>query len=187
MRRLVPAMLASLAALLVAGCATRGESVPPSTPAPPQQADTAWVEPAPAEGNGLVFEVRRFSVTANGWRAEVAIRNASSVGWSLGREGAAARTFGVMLFATGDLDELDRRNRDGELPGLRRARTIEPALPAVLEPGGSWAGTIAAPGALAAGRWVRVVLGSLTAIGDPPEDLRPQVVWITDHAYRLRG
>ena len=43
-----------------------------------------------------------------------------------------------------------------------------------------------ASGALVAGSWVRVVFGPLVAAGNPPPDLDEQIVWITDHSYRLR-
>ena len=34
---------------------------------------------------------------------------------------------------------------------------------------------------------MRVVFGTLVAVGKPPEELDEIVVWITDHAYHLRG
>ena len=45
---------------------------------------------------------------------------------------------------------------------------------------------MSANGALVADSWVRVVFGTLIAAGKPPEGLEEVVVWITDHAYRLR-
>ena len=67
--------------------------------------------------------------------------------------------FGVLLFPNDDLDELERRNRDGTLPAIRHATTYAPALPLVLRPGKTWRGTISAPGALAGGLWVRLSFG----------------------------
>ena len=98
---------------------------------------------------------------------------------------AVGQSFGIMLFATGDLDEVEQRGADGDLPGLRPARTFDPALPAKLRPGASWRGTVGADGALAAGRYVRVVFGPLVAEGDAPEGMPAQFFWITDHAHRL--
>ena len=86
-----------------------------------------------------------------------------------------------------DLAEVERRSRDGDLPGLREAQQYEPRLPSRLAPGASWRGTIAARGSLAAGLYVRLVLGPFVADGDPPEGLQPGFSWITDHAYRLRA
>jgi hypothetical protein len=177
------AVFPALAALVAAGCAARSEPVPAAVPAPPQQVELGWVERTPPDAPGLVFEVRRFAVTADGWRADVGIRNTSGVPWRLAATGT--RMFGLMLFATGGLDELERRNGDGDLPGLRSAREIVPALPPVLEPGTHWSGTISAPGRLAAGRWMRLVFGTL-GNDDPPPGLPTRLVWITDRALVLR-
>jgi hypothetical protein len=92
-----------------------------------------------------------------------------------------------MLFPNDDLDELEQRSKDGSMPGLRGATGYRPQLPLVLESGKQWAGKISAPGALAAGRWLRVSFGTLTALGDPPEELPAQLSWITDHAHQLEG
>src|SRR3970282_2617861 len=98
------------------------------------------------------------------WRARVAFANETDVAWAIGDPRAAAGVpFGVMLFASGDLDELERRNRDRSLPGIRNARTVSPAPPAALAPGARWEGTISAPGALAAESWVRLSFGPLAA------------------------
>jgi hypothetical protein len=35
------------------------------------------------------------------------------------------------------------------------------------------------------GSFVRVSFGTLVALGDPPPEMQPNVVWITDRAYRL--
>jgi hypothetical protein len=91
-----------------------------------------------------------------------------------------------MLFSTGAADELSQRLRQRTLPTMRPAVRYTPSLPEVLEPGRSWEGTISAPGSLVAGSWVRVVFGTLLAIGPPPEGLDETVVWITDHALPLR-
>ena len=70
--------------------------------------------------------------------------------------------------------------------GQRNVVVEEVPDPAILEPGASWEGTMSAEGALVAGSWVRVVFGTLVAAGNPPEELPERIVWITDHAYRLR-
>ncbi len=186
MRRPSPVGLAVLlAALATAGCARETSGPPPATPAGPQAAKLDWVEPTPVDAPALVFEVRSFAITEDGWRAAVAIRNESEIEWGVLAEGLPA-SFGVMLFATGELGELERRNAERDLPGLRPAHTFEPALPGRLAPGESWEGTMEAPGSLAAQRWLRVVFGPLVADGDPPEGLPGHLVWITDNTYRLR-
>lgn len=188
MLRHVAVLVALGAVLFAAGCSSGGSTpvIPP--PAPPQAAELAWVERSPETGPALVFRVRRFAVTDTGWTSDVEIDNRTDIAWSLGENPVAVeQSFGIMLFATGEMGELEQRNQNAELPGLRAARHFAPALPARLRPGASWRGTISAPGSLASGRWVRVVFGPLTAIGEPPGDMPSQFVWITDHAYRLRA
>jgi hypothetical protein len=92
-----------------------------------------------------------------------------------------------MLFPSDELDEVESRSRQGDLPGLREADDYDPALTPRLAPGGSWRGTIAARGALAAGLYVRIVLGPFVAVGDAPDGMQSSFSWITDHTYRLKG
>lgn len=184
MRRLL-----SLLPLLVvaAACGDTATPVVPAVRAPAQQAVLGWSERYPAEQTALVFGVQTFTVTEHGWRARVSVANRSAVGWEVGDpHNAIERLFGVLLFPNDDLEELARRNREGSLPAVRRAIAFEPKLPAVLEPGATWSGTISAPGALAGGLWVRISFGTFTSVGDPPEGAQQQVVWFTDHAYQLR-
>lgn len=183
------AFLCALFAAVASGCAPEPTASPPSTAAAalPQEVTLDWVERTSATPPRLVFEVERIEVTVDGWQAVVAIANETEVSWTIGDPRAPSNVpFGVMLFATGDLDELERRNRDGTLPGVRNARTVSPAPPAELMPGARWEGTVSAPGALAAESWVRVTFGPLTARGELPEDLPQQLLWISDNAHRLR-
>jgi hypothetical protein len=178
-------LIVSLLGLAVAGCGS-SHPVPTAVKAPPQTARLAWEEPYPANAAALVFGVSSFTVTRDGWTANVSVENRSQVGWEVGDpRRAAERTFGVLLFPNDDLGELDRRNRNGDLPALRPATIYRPALPPVLQPGKTWKGTIAAPGALAGGLWVRLSFGTFASVGKPPEGAQPQVVWFTDHAHRL--
>ena len=107
------------------------------------------------------------------------------------REGGAAEDvtsqFGVMLFPSGSIDEVEERSQDGQLPGLRAARRFDPPLPARLAPGESWRGTIGARGPLAGSLYLRLVYGPFVAVGDPPEGMQPGFSWITDHAHRLKS
>ena len=183
-----PALLVGVIALLLAGCAGTSEPFVPAAKAPPQEAALDWVERYPPRRPALIFGVRSFAVTRTGWKADITVGNRSSVSWELGAAGfSLERAFGVMLFATGDLEELDRRNRDGTLPAIRRATAYTPSLPPALEPGTTWSGTISAPGPLAAGLWVRLSFGTFTSMGEPPAGTEPQVLWFTDHAVQLRG
>jgi hypothetical protein len=182
-------LLCSLAvlAVLAAGCASSNGTFTMPRPAPPQRALLDWNEPTSATSPRLVFTVRSVEVTSSGWRVGVGIRNESGVSWAMSESGSPGSLFGVMLFATGEMQELEQRNQDGDLPGIREARTLSPMPPATLEPGASWQGTISAPGALAAGRWVRVVFGPLVADGETPEGLPSPLLWISDNAHQLHG
>jgi hypothetical protein len=157
-----------------------------SVAAGPQLAELDWQETYGAEGEQIIFTVDELEVTKTGWRAQVGIENASSVGWELAPNATPDGTFGLQLFETGDPGELEDRNREGTLPAVRAATRYEPELPRVLEPGASWHGTIAARGSLVAGAFARVVFGTLVAVGKPPKDMSAQLIWITDESYELK-
>jgi hypothetical protein len=181
------ALLVAVAAV-AAGCSTRGPSdeVLPTVKAPPQTAELDWVERYPADQPALVFGVQSFTVTEDGWRAEISVQNRSDVSWEVANPRSAADLqFGVMLFPNNDLQELERRNQQHDLPAVRPATAFSPALPTVLRPGTTWRGTMSAPGALAGGLWLRVSFGPFVSEGDPPPGAASPVVWFTDHAYHL--
>lgn len=182
------ALLAIPAVLAVAGCGAEPEPIPPATPAPAQEAELAWEEPFPEAAPRLVFRVETFAVTEDGWEAEIAIANETDIAWRIGdQDQVAGRQFGVMLFATSGLDEVEERNRAGTLPAIRRATEYDPPPPSKLAAGETWSGRISAPGALAAGRVVRITFGLLVPDGSPPAGVPEQVLWITDASYELKG
>jgi hypothetical protein len=174
-----------LAALLLAGCGRVDEKpFVPARPAEPQHAELGWKENHPdAVGSRLVFEVDALEVTAQGWSAAVSVGNRTPYDIRVDTS-PTDYAFGLMLFATGDLKEVEAANREGRLPAERRATRVEPKPPAVLRPGGTWSGTLSAPGSLPDGSWVRVVFGTFRGLGDAPTEFQ-RVVWFTDHAYRL--
>jgi hypothetical protein len=188
-RSLATLLLGAAGVAAAAGCSAGGTgeaSVPSVVRAPPQTARLEWREPYPAEQPALVFGVSSFAVTRDGWTADISVENRSQVGWEVGdTRYAADRAFGVLLFPNDDLDELERRNRTGDLPAIRQAATYSPALPVVLRPGQTWRGTISARGALAGGLWARISFGPFVSSGKPPAGVVSPVVWFTDHAYHL--
>ena len=183
------ALGATLAGLLLATNAKRlqGDNAAeaPSVAAGPQKETLRWRETYGPAGEQLVFTVRTVEVTETGWRARIGVENRSDVAWELVPGATPDGTFGLALFETGTPDELEDRNRSGTLPAVRAATTYDPELTKVLEPGASWKGEISARGALVAGSWVRVVFGTLIAVGKPPPQVGDVVVWITDHTYEL--
>lgn len=181
-------LLIALLALGVTGCASNPVTVPATIKAPRQTARLDWKERYPSTNPALVFGVSEFTVTRDGWRADVSVENTSDVTWFVGDpDSPDYREFGVLLFPNDDLEDLERRSRDGDVPGLRAAATSTPALPESIKPGETWRGTIAAPGALAGGLWVRIAFGPFSADGKPPEGAQTPVVWYTDHAYQLEA
>ena len=180
-------LLVLVAAAGAAGCAAGDPvAVPATVRAPPQTARLGWEEPYPAEKPALVFGVESFTVTRTGWTARISVENRSKGGWEVGDSRYAAElAFGVLLFPNDDLDELERRNRNRDLPAIRPATMYSPALPRVLRPGATWRGTISAPGALAGGLWARLSFGPFVSVGKPPAGADTLVVWFTDHAYHL--
>jgi hypothetical protein len=182
------ALLALALALLVAGCGETPVRDPRPAPraAEPQRAELGWNEAYPPGGSEqLRFQVESLEVTDAGWSARIAVTNETSVPFEA-RPRELERRYGVMLFATGDLAELEEASREGALPKTRPATRIEPEPPAVIAPGATWRALLSAPGALAAGSHVRIVFGPFRAEGEPPEGLEPTVTWITDSSYRLR-
>ena len=157
-----------------------------SVAAGPQTAELGWRETYGTGAERLVFTVDRLDVTETGWNARVGVQNDSSVGWELAPGATPDGSFGLQLFETGDIEELEERNRDQTLPAVRAATRYAPALPTILEPGSAWKGQISARGALVAGSWARVVFGTLVAVGKPPAEFDETVIWITDHAYELK-
>ncbi len=189
--RMATGVLVVLAAALLAGCSGSDAGSPAATApvkaARPQRAELDWVERYPEKGPGLVFRVSSFAVTKGGWEAEIAFDNASGAHWELPEaQEAYKRVFGVMLFATDGLEELERLNKDGQLPTVRRADRFAPPLVTFLPAGESWKGRISARGALPAGTFVRIVFGPFIAVADPPKGMDERVIWITDEALELR-
>jgi hypothetical protein len=170
--------------LVAAGCGQEVVDRPRPEPraAGPQRVELGWRETYPTRTRDrLVFEVQSFEVTAGGWSAVVAVTNSTSIDFE-----TSPRRFGLMLFATGALSELEDANRRGTLPPPRPAEEIEPPPPAVLGPGRTWRGRLSASGSLPAGAYVRVRFARLTATAEPPEEMERVVLWITDRSYRLR-
>jgi hypothetical protein len=157
-----------------------------SVAAGPQTADLGWRETYGPPAEQLVFTVDSLEVTETGWRVRIEVENSSSVAWELDPGATPNGTFGLQLYETGDSDELEERNKAQTLPAVRPATLYEPELPTILEPDASWKGEMSANGALVADSWVRVVFGTLIAVGKPPDELDDVVVWITDDTHRLR-
>jgi hypothetical protein len=156
--------------------------------ASPQRETLGWRETFGPAGEELVFSVETIEILPGGWRARVGIENDTSISYEVtGPNSSLDRTFGLMLFSSGGLAELEEKNESGTLPATRQAIRFQPELPTILQSGESWTGTISAPGALVADSWVRVVFGALVSVGMPPDELAEHVVWITDGAYHLRA
>lgn len=156
--------------------------------ASPQRVTLGWRETFGPTDAQLVFSVEALEVLPGGWRARVGLENETSISYEVVEPTSTLnRTFGLMLFSSGEHAQLDEQNESGRLPPVRPAIRFQPRLPRLLEPGASWTGTISAPGALVANSWVRVVFAALVSVGTPPEELAESVIWITDQAYRLRA
>lgn len=189
---------------VLAGCGAVTPSLPPAHAASPQRVNLDWVESIGDRSERLVFTVRSFEVTHDGWRAEISVANETDVPFAIGNADLpGSLAFGLMLFSTGAHSELETRNANNSLPTIRPAGTFAPALPPMLQPHKTWAGTIAARGPLAAGTWARMVFGALfpgqrieggrllPSKPTVPDSLRKahvgsDLIWITDHAYELK-
>jgi len=184
------ALGATLAGFTIASSAERlrsdGDTTTPSVAAGPQKEQLDWREVYGKPGEQLVFTVDTIEVTDTGWKAAIGIENDTSAAWELSPGALPDGAFGLALFETDDVNELEDRNRGGTLPAVRAATSYDPELAHELEPGGSWEGVISARGALVAGSFARVVFGTLIAVGKPPEGYAQTFVWITDSAYELQ-
>ena len=131
--------LVVLAALGAAGCASEAVTVPATIKAPPQTAQLDWRERYPSTNPALVFGVSRFTVTRDGWKADISVENTSRVAWVVGDPRFPAyREFGVLLFPNDDLKDLERRSRDGDVPGSAPRRATRRPCPSRIEPGETW-------------------------------------------------
>jgi hypothetical protein len=146
----------------------------------PQKAALGWREVAGEGGEQLVFSVAALEVLSDGWKVKLSIENRTTTSYKVST--SVGQPFGLMVFSSGDYEELIEQNESGTLPTVRPATTYDPQLPLALEPGDSWTGTISAPGALVANGRVRVVFGALISVVPPGE----VISWISDHTYRLR-
>ena len=126
-----------LAVLLLTGCgaAPKTEPIPPARAAEPQHVELGWRESYPSTGERLRFAVDALDVRPEGWSVEIARheRDAART-FELGVN-QAQLSFGLMLFATGDLAELEEANREGRLPPVRLADDDEAAAAGRARPG----------------------------------------------------
>jgi hypothetical protein len=179
-----PLFLAA-AVILLAGCGgAELEPVEMVRAAEPQRAELGWRESYPSSGQRLVFAVDTLEITAKGWSVKIAVTNSTAIPFELGAI-PEPLAFGLMLFATDDLDELKDAAESGRLPAPRLAARFDPSPPDVLAPKQTWRATISSRGSLADGAFVRVSFGPLRARGEPPDGMEPTVLWITDRSYRL--
>jgi hypothetical protein len=151
-----------------------------SAAAPPQSAVLGWKETYGTPREHLVFAVEALRIRKSGWAVELSLENRTKEAYEI--SSTLEHPFGLMIFATGDLNEVVRMSEENTLPAVRPATRYEPRLPAELAPGDAWVGKISAPGSLVANAYLRVVFGALIP-EDDPDDL---VSWISDHAYRLK-
>ncbi len=99
----------------------------PTAAASPQSKNLDWHETHGPPGEKLVFGVDRLQVLADGWRARLALTNDTSISYAVGDPRATLdREFGLMLFETGEIEELERRNGNNTLPATRPAVLYQP-------------------------------------------------------------
>ncbi len=134
------ALGAALAGFALATNARRAQDEPSAPPthaaAGPQKAELGWQEHFGPEGDELVFSVDSLEVLPEGWRARIALENKTSVPYEVGGPSSmAGPSFGLMLFESDQVAELEQENENGTLPASRTATHFEPSPPRLLEPG----------------------------------------------------
>jgi hypothetical protein len=111
--------------------------------APATAARVGWNEAAKAKGaTVMVYKVDTLTFDSMGWRAHVTVRNVSHVPIGMRRD------FGVALYADAKTQTIS------EGLGFTGATSYSSKLPASLEPGASWTGTIGGSGRLSPDRTI---------------------------------
>ena len=109
---------------------------------------------------------------AEGWSVEIAVTNATRSSFELGVD-SGQLSFGLMLFATGEIEEVEEASRRATCRRCGSPTTMEPAPPAVLAPDATWRATLSGRGSLADESYLRVAFGPLRVVGEPPEGMEP--------------
>ena len=160
--------------------------MPTARAAEPQRAELDWRESYPAAtGQRLVFDVDALDVTAEGWSADVAVTNRTPHRVRARRRSGPGFAFGLMLFATGDLEAARGGEPGGPAAGASAGDADRARPPDVLQPRADVArDDVRAP----ARSPTAPTSASLRAASSATTAHRPRferVVWITDRAYRL--
>ena len=181
------AFCSSLVLLVTAGCGTDEQPEPasPARPAEPQTAELGWREAYPSTGPQLRFLVDRLVVREDGWSADIAVENATAIPFGLATRPRRARVRADALRDRQPRGARERRRGTGRCRPLRRATTIEP-------PRARRRSRRARPGAPRSRRPARSPTARSSASRSAPSSRRgsrrpgmePEVVWITDKAYR---
>jgi len=113
----------------------------------------------------LLFAVDQLEVTQGGWSVGIAVTNETGIPFEArGRD--VELTYGVALFRTGDLEELEQAAEAGTLPPVRAASTISPLPPPILEPGATWRARLSGRTKLAAMVHVSNALGTINPVAE---------------------
>jgi hypothetical protein len=174
--RVYPAVLAVVA---LAGCGSGAERPVLAPPAEARTIELNWVERG--TGPRFVYRVRRLVLQAEGWSADVSVRNATRDDFRIGNPGERAPLFGLVLLETESRTELQELTADLNMePPVLLADRISPRPPVFLRAGTTWRGTLSGPTTLRSGTVVRLIFGRFARRG-----ARGVTTWVTDHAVRL--
>ena len=112
----------------------------PTEAAPPQAAELGWTEQLPKRDARWSSACTGSPSPERGWEADVEVENQTDVMWEIpGALSAVTTSFGVMLFRTGELEELDR-GTGRRSAGSPRGGRLRAGAPDSLAPGEGGAG-----------------------------------------------
>jgi hypothetical protein len=173
--RVYPAVLAVVA---LAGCGSGAERPELAPPAEPRVIELGWVERGATPR--FVYRVTRLVLRAEGWSADVSVRNATEDDYGIGSRSQRAPLFGLVLLETESRKELQELTSDlTRDPPVLIPDRITPPLPDLLRARTTWRGSLAGSTRLRRGTVVRVIFGRFT------RKAKPATTWVTDHAVRL--
>jgi hypothetical protein len=138
------------------------------------------------KGRNIEIHVQRLVLHRDGWRVDASIVNRTGTAVQISRPHHANQVqFGVDVFETDSLAEVERRVAQRAMHDNALAERVVPPFGHVLEAGERWRGSFSGPGRFPAGRYVRIEFGRFIFPGTVPPGLDAHFYCVTDDAPRL--
>jgi hypothetical protein len=130
--------------------------------------------------------VQRLVLRRAGWRVYASIANHTGAAVQVSRPHHQNQVqFGVGVFETNRLEEVERRVEAGAVHNNALAERVDPPLPHALQAGERWRGSFSGRGRFPRGRYVRIEFGRFTFPGTVPRGHVARFFCVTGDAPRL--